>query len=101
VGKPEVPLLRDVYTLRAIPLLVLIPRTKGFSTRLLTNMSLQGAIIVPSIVQSCIAVALVVGFVLVRYYLASRRPKNFPPGPPTVPFLGNLTQVPPSKAFLK
>jgi hypothetical protein len=48
----------------------------------------------------CLSIALVI-VVLSRYYLASRRPRNFPPGPPTVPFVGNLTQVPPVKAFLK
>jgi hypothetical protein len=40
-------------------------------------------------------------YTVVKFYLASRRPKNFPPGPPTVPFLGNLHQIPLSKAFLK
>ncbi|KAK3315853.1 cytochrome P450 [Apodospora peruviana] len=39
--------------------------------------------------------------VLVKYFLASRRPPNFPPGPPTIPFIGNITQVPPVKSFLK
>lgn len=39
--------------------------------------------------------------VLLKGLLASRRPKDFPPGPPTIPFLGNITQVPPVKAFLK
>jgi hypothetical protein len=64
-------------------------------------MHLQEVIGLPSIGQTCIIIGLAFGVVLVRYYLASRRPKNFPPGPPTLPFLGNITQVPTSKAFLK
>lgn len=38
---------------------------------------------------------------LAPYAFASSRPKNFPPGPPTVPFLGNLHLVPPTKGFTK
>lgn len=37
---------------------------------------------------------------LAKYSLASRRPKNFPPGPPTIPLLGNIPQMPSKKAFL-
>ncbi|KAL5335036.1 cytochrome P450 [Aspergillus crustosus] len=39
--------------------------------------------------------------VLWRYFRASRRATDFPPGPRKVPFLGNLHQLPRSKAFLK
>ncbi|KAH8805047.1 cytochrome P450 [Xylogone sp. PMI_703] len=48
-----------------------------------------------------IAWCLLVGIVVIRAILASRRPKGFPPGPPTIPFLGNLSQIPLRKAFLK
>ena len=48
-----------------------------------------------------VVAGLLVVYVLVHYYLASQRPTNFPPGPKTLPFLGNLHQFPPTKAFLR
>lgn len=36
---------------------------------------------------------------LIPYSWASSRPKNFPPGPKPVPFLGNLNLIPASKSF--
>ncbi|OIW26904.1 cytochrome P450 [Coniochaeta ligniaria NRRL 30616] len=56
---------------------------------------------VPSPVQACLLIVLLVVAFLFKYYLASRRPRDFPPGPPTVPFIGNIAQVPRVKAFLK
>lgn len=36
-----------------------------------------------------------------KWILSTSRPENFPPGPPTIPGLGNLHQMPPSKPYLK
>lgn len=51
--------------------------------------------------SSAIAVALYVATSTIRFLLSTRRPSNFPPGPPPVLGLGNLHQVPPGQPFLK
>ncbi|RSL85912.1 hypothetical protein CEP52_015998 [Fusarium oligoseptatum] len=45
-----------------------------------------------------LAITLVlISVLLLQAYLATRRPKDFPPGPPTTPFLGNIPDIPLSK----
>ena len=50
---------------------------------------------------AAIGLIVVIGSVLVRWSIQSRRPKDFPPGPQTAPILGNLTNIPTTKSFLK
>ncbi|KAH7000387.1 cytochrome P450 [Ilyonectria destructans] len=43
---------------------------------------------------------LLVVFLIVQAHVATRRPKNFPPGPRGVPFLGNLASIPLVKSYV-
>ncbi|KAJ9643783.1 hypothetical protein H2204_001928 [Knufia peltigerae] len=48
-----------------------------------------------------LAVTLVVGYLTYLAFTTGRRPKDFPPGPPTVPILGNIHQMPARDAPLQ
>lgn len=56
----------------------------------------QYAIAVVAVLAACVLVSKLVALVN-----ATKRPKNFPPGPSTVPVLGNLHLLPTTKSFLK
>lgn len=47
------------------------------------------------------AIALVVVIGFARLLLIGKRPKGYPPGPPTIPILGNIHQMPARDAHLQ
>ncbi|KAK1990753.1 cytochrome P450, partial [Colletotrichum falcatum] len=52
-------------------------------------------------VAACTAAAAAALYFLASWVLSTRRPRDFPPGPPPVLVVGNALQLPPAKAFLK
>ncbi|KAH7311277.1 cytochrome P450 21 [Stachybotrys elegans] len=50
---------------------------------------------------SLVAILLYFSGSAIRFLLSTRRPHNFPPGPPSILGLGNLHQVPPKHPFLQ
>lgn len=51
------------------------------------------------LISSAVGIFAALIIAIVPYSWASFRPKNFPPGPKPVPFLGNLNLIPASKSF--
>ena len=51
-------------------------------------------------VRNCIGVCLILGIIFI-VAKSGRRAKDLPPGPPTIPLLGNLHQIPLKQAFIK
>ncbi|KAH7144357.1 cytochrome P450 [Dactylonectria estremocensis] len=43
---------------------------------------------------------LLLAFLILQAHIATRRPKNFPPGPRGLPFLGNLASIPLVKSYV-
>ena len=70
------------------------------NTRVMALPQVIGLFADPIVVLSVLIAAVLVP-TLLRYYFAAQRPKDFPPGPPTIPLLGNLHLLPLSKSFLK
>lgn len=53
------------------------------------------------LVTGATASAALVAAAILRYLLSTRRPKGFPPGPPTLLGVGNLHQIPIERPFIK
>lgn len=51
--------------------------------------------------QSVFAIVGFIGILLWQLSKIGRRPKDYPPGPPTLPLLGNLHQIPDKKRHLQ
>ncbi|KAJ5138483.1 uncharacterized protein N7515_003331 [Penicillium bovifimosum] len=48
-----------------------------------------------------VIIPIVLGALLYLFFVTGRREKNLPPGPPTLPVLGNLHQIPSKGSYLK
>lgn len=53
------------------------------------------------VLASLVAVSTLPVYALLRFILSTLRPPNYPPGPPIIPGLGNIHQIPLSKSFLQ
>ena len=80
-------------------------RANSYSDALLKRIPLPDKMALISISTVVLEIFLsslvLVSAILVKYAVASRRPKQFPPGPPGIPIFGNVLQLPMNKAFLK
>ncbi|KAK9781621.1 putative Cytochrome P450 [Seiridium cardinale] len=48
-----------------------------------------------------LGIAVILAFMIGKWVIGTLRPKDFPPGPPVIPGLGNLHQMPIGKPYLK